>query len=105
MINPFKVTLVLIIIISLVKPFHLKSQSISDTLLISRHKDFQTSIEKLRSTNAYNITKSAIPLFAASALATTVDKRLKETRDFHLYDFRFKADDYLLYAPMAVKYE
>ena len=104
MINPFKVTLVLIIIISLVKPFHLKSQSISDTLLISRHKDFQTSIEKLRSTNAYNITKSAIPLFAASALATTVDKRLKETRDFHLYDFRFKADDYLRYAPMAVKY-
>lgn len=103
MIDLSKVILILITVISLIKPIDLKSQSVSDTLFIN-HEESQTTIEKLRSTNAYAITKSAIPLFAASALATTVDKRLKETRDFHLYDFRFKADDYLRYAPMAVKY-
>lgn len=103
MIDLSKVILILITVISLIKPIDLKSQSVSDTLFIN-HEESQTTIEKLRSTNAYAITKSAIPLFAASALATTIDYRLKETRDFHLSSFKNKYDDYIQYVPMVTMF-
>ena len=101
--NLFNTTSILIIVLFLIKPLDLVSQSVSDTLFLNQETP-QTTMDKLRSTNIYNISKSALPLFAASALATTIDWRVKETRDLHFYEFRFKADDYLRYAPMAVKY-
>lgn len=81
----------------------MQAQSVADTLFLHR-KHPQTHIEKFRSTPFYQISKSAIPLFAASALATTIDGRIKETRDFHLSSFQNQFDDYLRYAPMAVTY-
>lgn len=101
--NLFKITFSLITVISLIKPYDLKSQSVSDTLFLS-HNEKQTTIEKLRSTGAYRITHTAIPLFAASALATTIDSRLKETRDFHLSSFKYKYDDYVQYLPMVAMF-
>lgn len=80
--------------------FPVYGQSVTDTLFLYQQQP-QTKIEKLRSTRGYEITKGAIPLFVASALATTIDERIKETRDFHLSTFQNKYDDYLQFVPMV----
>ena len=72
------------------------AQQMADTLFLYQE---QTRMEKFRSRPFYQITKSAIPLFAASALALTVDHRIKETRDFYLSDFGTTFDSYLQFVP------
>ncbi len=75
----------------------MRSQSMADTLFLYQKE--QTEVERLRSKPFYHITKSAIPLFAASALALTIDNRVKETRDFYLSDFGTTFDSYLQFVP------
>ena len=75
--------------------------STSDTL------DIQTDLSKLQiiqRTPAYQITKQGVPLLFASALATTIDKRIQETRQANMSSFSNHFDDYLQYAPMAAMF-
>lgn len=73
-----------------------QAQSLADTLFLHHE---QSRMEKFRSRPVYQITKSAIPLFAASALALTLDHRIKETRDFYVSDFGTTFDSYLQFVP------
>ena len=73
-----------------------QGQSLADTLFLHHE---QSRMEKFRSRPVYQITKSAIPLFAASALALTLDHRIKETRDFYVSDFGTTFDSYLQFVP------
>lgn len=75
--------------------------STSDTLDI---QDNLSRIQKLQRTSAYQITKQGVPLLFASALATSIDKRIQETRQVNMSSFSNHFDDYLQYAPMAAMF-
>lgn len=75
--------------------------STSDTLDI---QDNLSKIQKLQRTSAYQITKQGVPLLFASALATSIDKRIQETRQVNMSSFSNHFDDYLQYAPMATMF-
>ena len=73
-----------------------QAQSLADTLFLHHE---QSRMEKFRSRPVYQITKSAIPLFAASALALSIDHRIQETRDFYVSEFGTTFDSYLQFVP------
>lgn len=73
----------------------------TDTLDINENLSM---IQKVQRTSAYQITKQGVPLLFASALATTIDKRIQETRQANMSSFSYHFDDYLQYAPMAAMF-
>lgn len=68
------------------------------------YTDNLSRIQKLQRTSAYQITKQGVPLLFASALATSIDKRIQETRQVNMSSFSNHFDDYLQYAPMAAMF-
>ena len=58
-------------------------------------------VAQFRTTPAYQIVKSGVPLMLSSALALSVDKQIQRTRDTHISGFSNEFDNYLQYAPAA----
>ena len=77
------------------------AQVLADTNIVRNQSYCE---RKFTNTPGYNILKCALPMFAASAMSISFDKRLKETRDFGWPTYKYKYDDYLQYAPLITKY-
>ena len=72
-----------------------------DTLTVQKNL---SKLQIMQQSPAYQIGKQGVPLLFASALATSIDKRIQETRQVNMSSFSNHFDDYLQYAPMAAMF-